>query len=55
MEKAGLRMGAIYLVRPDGHVAFASPMQDIEALAIYITTKGLVFETAPAGAAVQGA
>ena len=55
MEKAGLRMGAIYLVRPDGHVAFASPMQDIEALAIYITTKGLVFESAPTGAAVQGA
>jgi hypothetical protein len=42
-EKAGLRQEAIYLVRPDGHVAFASPMQDVEALEIYLSAHGLTF------------
>jgi hypothetical protein len=50
MEKAGLRKNAIYLVRPDGHVAFASPMQDVEALEIYLSSQGLAF-----GAPVQTA
>jgi hypothetical protein len=40
-EKARLKMDAIYLIRPDGHVAFTTPGQDIEALEIYLSTHGL--------------
>ncbi len=32
---AGLQQDALYLVRPDGHVGFASPSQDIAALRRY--------------------
>lgn len=35
-RRAGLREGALYLVRPDGHVGFAAPGLDAEALASYL-------------------
>ncbi|TIS54670.1 MAG: hypothetical protein E5W91_25460 [Mesorhizobium sp.] len=35
-EKAGLQRDAAYLVRPDGHVALASPLQEAAALQRYL-------------------
>jgi 2-polyprenyl-6-methoxyphenol hydroxylase-like FAD-dependent oxidoreductase len=32
-DEAGLAEGAVYLVRPDGYVAFASPRQDVQDVA----------------------
>ena len=34
-EDAGLLEGAIYLVRPDGHIALATTVQDFTAVAAY--------------------
>jgi hypothetical protein len=34
---AGLKRDALYLLRPDGHVGFASPSQDAGALADYLS------------------
>jgi hypothetical protein len=36
MKDAGLAHDAVYLVRPDGYVAFASPNQDIDSLSRFI-------------------
>lgn len=36
-EKAGLERDALYLVRPDGHVAFADSKQDVEKLRSFLT------------------
>ncbi len=38
---AGLARDALYLVRPDGHVALADPAADVAALRRYFTTRGL--------------
>jgi hypothetical protein len=36
MEDAGLRRDALYLVRPDGHVALASGDQSVSRLTTYL-------------------
>jgi len=41
MQQAGLSAGALYLVRPDGYVAFASPVQSAEALEQYLDRRRL--------------
>lgn len=38
MKKAGFQQNALYLVRPDGHVALASTAQDIDALKNYLAS-----------------
>jgi len=38
---AGLRRDALYLLRPDGYVALASPRQDPERLVRYFASRGL--------------
>jgi 2-polyprenyl-6-methoxyphenol hydroxylase-like FAD-dependent oxidoreductase len=38
MRRAGLRRSALYLVRPDGYVAFAAPETDPEQLRRYVLT-----------------
>lgn len=40
---AGLKRDASYLIRPDGHVALASPSQDVLALKRYVDWYGLSF------------
>jgi 2-polyprenyl-6-methoxyphenol hydroxylase-like FAD-dependent oxidoreductase len=40
MRRAGLRRGALYLVRPDGYVALADPHADPARLREYITAGG---------------
>ena len=40
---AGLAEGAIYLIRPDGHVAFASATQYAEGLTAFAIERGLKF------------
>ena len=42
MDRAGLRRNAVYLVRPDGYVALASPEVDTAALASYLDTRRLL-------------
>lgn len=44
MRRAGLLSGALYLVRPDGHVALADPLADPERLRDYLSAAGF---TAP--------
>jgi hypothetical protein len=39
-ETAGLKRNAVYLIRPDGHVGWASERQDAPALADYVRRKG---------------
>ena len=41
MRRAGLRRGALYLIRPDGYVALADPRGDPSGLGRYFTTRGL--------------
>jgi 2-polyprenyl-6-methoxyphenol hydroxylase-like FAD-dependent oxidoreductase len=41
MHRAGLRRGALYLVRPDGYVALADPDGNPERLESYFTSRGL--------------
>ena len=36
LSRAGLKLDALYLVRPDGHIGFARREQDIEALRAYL-------------------
>ena len=49
-ERAGLKRHAVYLVRPDGHVAFASPEQDVTKLRAFIDRFKLRFSVgAPGG------
>ena len=38
MRRAGLAQGALYLVRPDGHVALADPRGDAQALERAVAT-----------------
>jgi 2-polyprenyl-6-methoxyphenol hydroxylase-like FAD-dependent oxidoreductase len=42
---AGLARDALYLVRPDGHVALAAPAQDVATLDAHLTRCGLVQQT----------
>ena len=46
MERAGLQRGALYLVRPDGHVALAVPDQSRAALSAYLTAHGIYLRPA---------
>jgi hypothetical protein len=41
MEPAGLISGALYLVRPDGYIAWADPGQSAAALEHYLDSRGL--------------
>ena len=43
MRKAGLRSGALYLVRPDGYVAFADAKQTAAGLGRYLDSRQLRF------------
>jgi 2-polyprenyl-6-methoxyphenol hydroxylase-like FAD-dependent oxidoreductase len=47
MRRAGLLPGALYLVRPDGHVALADPLAEPERLRDYLSAAGMTaqFET----------
>ena len=42
MQRAGLHRDGLYLVRPDGYVAFASPDQDVGGLSRFLDAFGLV-------------
>jgi len=42
-QKAGLARNALYLMRPDGYVALASPVATSEALARYLTARRIRF------------
>ncbi len=42
MRRAGLLPGALYLVRPDGHVALADPLADPERLREYLSAAGIM-------------
>lgn len=42
MARAGLRPNALYLVRPDGYVAFVSPQGSSAALAQFLDARGLL-------------
>jgi 2-polyprenyl-6-methoxyphenol hydroxylase-like FAD-dependent oxidoreductase len=44
--RAGLRRGALYLVRPDAHLAFASPTPNVEHLQRYLDATGIHQESA---------
>jgi hypothetical protein len=46
--RAGLRRGALYLVRPDGYVGFAAATGNGAALRAYCGEWGLRFDRAPA-------
>jgi hypothetical protein len=39
--RAGFARDALYLVRPDGHVAFADPLQNVTHLERYLEDRGL--------------
>ena len=39
---AGFAKGAVYLIRPDGHVAFAAPIQNADALQEYLSSRQIV-------------
>lgn len=41
MRKVGLRQNALYLIRPDGHVAFANSAQKVGALKAYLNEFGI--------------
>jgi hypothetical protein len=42
-KSAGLSRGALYLVRPDGYVAYASPVQNTAEVAHFVHAAGIVF------------
>jgi hypothetical protein len=46
-SKAGLAREALYLVRPDGHVALCDPQPSADALARYAAAHGLKFGAWP--------
>jgi 2-polyprenyl-6-methoxyphenol hydroxylase-like FAD-dependent oxidoreductase len=48
--RAGLARDASYLVRPDGHVALADPLQSAAGLERYLDARGLRFGAQPANA-----
>jgi hypothetical protein len=41
MERAGLHRDALYLVRPDGYVAFATADQSAATLCMYLNAHGI--------------
>jgi hypothetical protein len=43
---AGIERDAMYLVRPDGHIALASPEQSVTALRDFLDRAGLRFPAA---------
>lgn len=43
-KDAGLKRNAFYLIRPDGYVALASPMQDTAILILFCKARGLAFD-----------
>lgn len=43
-SEAGIKCGALYLVRPDGYVALASPEQNVSELRAYVSRFRLRFE-----------
>ncbi|HEU5310453.1 MAG TPA: hypothetical protein VFV24_03270, partial [Candidatus Eisenbacteria bacterium] len=45
MGRAGLQKDALYLVRPDGHVALADPSADAAVLRRYLGERGIVLAT----------
>jgi hypothetical protein len=46
-KDAGIKRDALYLIRPDGYVAFACPEQDVDHLKSYVSRHGLRFEEVP--------
>jgi hypothetical protein len=42
VQRAGLELDALYLVRPDGHIGLARRQQDTEALRAYLRRFGIV-------------
>jgi 2-polyprenyl-6-methoxyphenol hydroxylase-like FAD-dependent oxidoreductase len=53
-EAAGFGRDACYLVRPDGHVALASPTQDLDTFENYRRLHGLDFRGSPAAHELAG-
>jgi hypothetical protein len=49
MRRAGLLPGALYLVRPDGHVAMADPLASPERLRDYLSAAGVTARFATPG------
>ncbi len=47
MKRAGMARDAVYLVRPDGYVAFASPWQDPADIARYLQRFDIRFRSTP--------
>ena len=42
MQDAGFKQDALYLIRPDGHVALASDKQSVDELNTYLESFGIV-------------
>lgn len=42
MEGKGIKMAALYLVRPDGYLGFVSPHQDVQGLQKYLDEWGII-------------
>lgn len=42
MEGKGIKMAALYLVRPDGYLGFVSPHQDVQGLQKYLNEWGII-------------
>jgi hypothetical protein len=40
-RKAGLKRGAVYLIRPDGYIGLADPIGDPDRLIEYLDARGL--------------
>jgi hypothetical protein len=51
-DNAGLKRGAAYLVRPDGHVALASPEQSVTKLEAFVDRFHLRFPVSTAAVPV---
>ena len=52
-NNAGIERNAMYLVRPDGHVALASPEQSVTKLMAFLERLGLRFGGAVIGPGAQ--
>jgi hypothetical protein len=46
-KDAGIKRDALYLIRPDGYVAFACSEQDVDHLKSYVSRHALRFEEIP--------